>query len=134
MNSGIRSSILNFSAVIVVGMVTLGLGGCERESLEAESRDLGSFEAVELRGAAELDILVGNSPSIKIEGTEYAVKNLRTEVHDNMLSIEAKKTGWAWFGDRDELKLTITTPKLTTLQSSGAGNIQVRGLDGGEQT
>jgi hypothetical protein len=87
-----------------------------------------------LRGAAELDILVGKSPSIKIEGTEYAVKNLHTEVHDNMLSIEAKKAGWAWFGDRDELKLTITTPKLTTLQSSGAGNIEVRGLDGGDQT
>jgi hypothetical protein len=129
MKNGIRS----LSAVF--GIITaIGFAGCDREPLEAESRDIGSFEAIELRGAAELNIVVGQPAAIKIEGTEYAVKGLRTEVHDNTLSIEAKKSGWAWFGDRDELKLTISTPKLTTLQSSGAGNIEVKGLDGGDQT
>src|SRR5437762_11609082 len=82
------------------------LSGCEREPLEAESRDLGSFETIELRGAAELNILVGEPSAIKIDGTEYAVKNLTAEVHDNTLTIEARKSGWAWFGDRDELKLS----------------------------
>src|SRR5205085_2213005 len=101
---------------------------------EAESRDLGSFETIELRGAAELNILVGEPSAIKIDGTEYAVKNLTTEVHDSTLTIEARKSGWAWFGDRDELKLSVSTPKLTVLQSSGAGNIRVTGMKGGEQS
>jgi len=111
----------------------LGLAGCEREPLEESTREIGTFESIDLSGAAEINVVVGQPASLKVEGSQYAVKNLHTEVNDNTLSIEAKKTGWAWFGDRDELTLTITMPKLTTLQSSGAGNIHVSGLNGGEQ-
>jgi len=56
------------------------LGGCDREPIEAASRDLGTFEAIDLRGAAEIDVVVGQSASLKIEAVSTAVKNLRTEV------------------------------------------------------
>jgi len=128
MNHSIRTLLAACSAAFA-----LLLGGCDREPIEAASRDLGTFEAIDLRGAAEIDVVVGQSASLKIEGSQYAVKNLRTEVSGDTLSIEAKKSGWAWFGDRDELKFTITMPKLTTLLSSGAGSIHVSGLNGGEQ-
>src|SRR5215831_11446613 len=131
---GVRMNNSRFLLAVSVAALLFGLSACDREPIEASSRDLGSFETIELRGAAQLNITVGQAPSLKIEGTEYAVKNLRTEVADNRLSIEAKKSGWAWFGDRDELKLTITTPKLTGIESNGAGNIEVEGLTGGEQT
>ncbi len=142
MITSIRSWFLARGAMAVLGptltlatltFATLGLAGCERGSLEAESRDLGSFESIDLRGAAEIVIAVGQPASLKIEGSDYAVKGLRTEVRDNTLSIQAKKSGWAWFGDNDELKLTITMPKLTSLESSGAGHIEVSGLNGGDQ-
>jgi hypothetical protein len=128
MNASIRSLAL---ACVVAS--SFSLSACDREPLEAASRDLGTFEAIDLRGAADVSIVVGEPSSVKIEGTEYAVKNLHTEVSNDTLSIEAKKTGWAWFGDRDELHLTITMPKLKTLDSSGAGNIKVSNLNGGDQ-
>lgn len=123
--------------------VALQFSACdsERESsyregsgaTEIESRDLGKYSAIDLRGAAELNIEVGPAESLKIEGSNFSVKNLRTEVRGNTLYINSKKSGWAWFGDDDDLKLTIAMPSLTELRSAGAGNIRVRGLKGGEQ-
>ena len=128
MKSVIRASLLACGA-----LCSLSFTACDREPLEATSRDLGTFEAISLRGAADVRITVGEAASIKIEGSTYAVKNLQTEVNQNTLSIESHKSGWAWFGDRDELRLTITMPKLTSFESSGAGNIQVTNLNGGDQ-
>ena len=123
-----------FLLVTGVAAIILGTAGCDRhEQLEVESRDLGQYSAINLRGAAEIKIAVGQTESLKIEGSDYAVKALRTEVRDNTLFIEAKKSGWAWFGDGDQLKLTISMPKLTELKSSGAGSIDISGLDGGDQ-
>jgi hypothetical protein len=122
------------SFIICVGAGIALAAGCNREPLEAESRDLGSFESVNLHGAASIHILVGESATLKIEGTEYAVKKLRTEVSDGTLTLHAQKSGWAWFGDRDELKLTIGMPKLTHLDSNGAGSIVISHLNGGDQT
>jgi hypothetical protein len=129
MNNSIRCLLASACAIVV-----LSSAGCERhESLEAESRDLGDYTAIDLRGAAEIKISVGQPSSLKIEGSDYAVKGLRTEVRDNTLYIEAKKTGWAWFGDGDELRLTISMQKLLSLSSSGAGSIKMSGLNGGDQ-
>ncbi|HYM34496.1 MAG TPA: DUF2807 domain-containing protein [Steroidobacteraceae bacterium] len=125
---------ISMRSLALVSFAAISLAACDREPLETASRDIGTFEAIDLRGAADIRITVGEPSSLKIEGATNAVQALRTEVADNKLTIEAKKNGWSWFGDRDELKLIITTPKLTALQSAGAGNINISGLNGGEQT
>jgi hypothetical protein len=124
--------------------LALQLSACDRDeessrregggTTEIESRDLGKYSAIDMRGAGELNIEVGPAESLKIEGSEFALKRLRTEVRDNTLYINSKKAGWAWFGDEEDLKLTIAMPALTSLRSAGAGNIQLSGLNGGEQT
>jgi hypothetical protein len=132
MNKSIHAMLVASSIAFVTT-----ISGCDeherREQFESETRDLGSFSAVDLRGAAAIKIAVGQPEALKIEGSNYAVKGLRTEVRDNTLHIDAKKSGWAWFGDDEEVKLTISMPKLTSLRSNGAGNIDVTGLNGGDQ-
>ncbi len=123
-------------SLIAIGcsMLLFTLSACEEhDALEAESRDLGQYSVIDLRGAADIKIAVGQSESLKIEGSDYAVKSLRTEVRDNTLFIEAKKTGWGWFRDSGELRLSITLPALESLRLSGASNIRVSGLHGGAQ-
>src|SRR5262245_45942997 len=97
---------------VCAAAVTLQFSACdsERESsyregssaTDIESRDLGKYSAIDLRGAAELNIEVGPAESLKIEGSNFSLKNLRTEVRDNTLYINSKKSGWAWFGDDDD--------------------------------
>ena len=141
MNHATRSVFVVFAAVSA-----FGLAACddhrERDVRESEPRetetrdlthDLGQFSSINLRGAAELKIAVGAPESVKVEGSERTVSRLRTEVRNNTLYIVSKRKGFSWLGDRDDLTLSITLPKLESFQSNGAGNIELTGLNGGEQ-
>jgi len=105
----------------------------ESKSYVAETRDIESFESIELRGAAELDINVGPAASVNLNGSERTLKQVETRVSGDKLIINVSKSR-GWFGDGGHLKVSITTPKLTKLESNGAGDIEIHGLNGGEQT
>jgi hypothetical protein len=110
----------------------------ERDSREESSakssehtRQVGDFQAVELRGAAELIVNIGSPTSVVLDANEKTLKHVETEVTGDKLVIDVAKSR-GWFTDHGHLKIIITTPKLTSLESNGAGEINIRGLDGGD--
>jgi hypothetical protein len=106
----------------------------ERESAPsvAQARDIENFDSIELRGAAELVVNVGPATSLNLDGSERTLKQVETHVRGDTLVINVSKSR-GWFGDGGHLKVSITTPKLTSLESNGAGDIEIHGLNGGEQ-
>jgi len=107
-----------------------------RESSSAKSitvnRPVENFTAVELRGAAEVNVTIGPIAAVELEGRERTLERVETKVTGETLVIDIAKTR-GWFSDYGRLKINITVPELKSLESNGAGEIEITGLAGGEQ-
>ncbi len=105
----------------------------EQRDVKTETRnfEVETFDAIDLRGAAEVEITLGGAPSVQITGSERAFRSLNVKVTGHTLDIDSAK-GRSWFGDTGRLKIVVTAPTLTKLESNGAGEIRIDGLTGGE--
>jgi hypothetical protein len=94
-----------------------------------QTRQVEPFTSIELRGAAQLDVLVGEAQSVVVEADEEGLRALRTSVNRDRLVIEMNNRSF-WM-QSPELKVRITVPQLTSLALNGATNASVSGLAGG---
>lgn len=97
-----------------------------------QTREVENFTAIELRGAGEINITVGEPAAVTLEGRERTLERVDTRVSGETLIIDVAKTR-GWFSDFGKLKIDIAMPELKSLESNGAGEITVKGLSGGEQ-
>lgn len=105
-------------AALMTGCRMWGIRG--NGSIRHEERDISSFEEIEAAGAYTIDIEVGESTSLNISAEENLLKYIKTEVHGNTLVIDNKKS----ISPRKEIRIKITTPDLTAIESSGANTIR----------
>lgn len=93
--------------------------------VKTENRNIGEFTKVDASGAYSIKIKVGESPSIRIKAEENLLPLIRTKVKGNTLVIDTKKN----LSPRKELLIEITTNELTSIECSGANDIEVVGID-----
>lgn len=112
------------------------LGGCGHEHEHAprgpvttESRDVAKFDSIQLRGSAQLRVIVGEPQAVEIEAHQDVLKRLETEVSGGTLRIHTSKEGA--FAGRGPLVITVKVPELTSLQLKGGNDVRVSGFDGG---
>jgi hypothetical protein len=109
------------------------LSGCERgEEMTLESADLGTFKAIDFNGAGKVVINVGEPSGVNIEGGSRAVKHLRIYVENETLHVRPTNAHWSWIDSPQQLTLTIGAPELKSLETKGAGSIDIKGFKGGE--
>jgi hypothetical protein len=111
----------------------LALAGCGAVSSGppvSQERGLDAFHSIDLRGAAELDVLVGPHQSVVIEASPEELAHVKTTVIHGELVVEHDAGGWLRLRG-SHLKLRVTLPKLNALALNGAGHITVAGLAGG---
>lgn len=124
----LRSDVLRGGAGVLAALLLAACGGAFEEGpARTEARDVGGFHSVNLRGAADASIRVGEAPSLSATADDATLRELRTEVRHGMLIVE-QKGGWPW--SRKGLKLDITVPELREVVISGAGDITVDGARG----
>ncbi|MBN1300312.1 MAG: DUF2807 domain-containing protein [Melioribacteraceae bacterium] len=117
-------AILSAFAIIITGCYHWdGIRGSG--DMADEYRDIESFDEIEISGAFYLNVLVGESPSLKITGDDNLLKFVRTRVRGNRLIIDTRKN----INTRKEMKIFVTTDYLERIDASGANNIKVRGID-----
>jgi hypothetical protein len=97
-----------------------------------ETRDVGSFDAIDMSGAARLEITVGKPESLTLEGRAASVERVTTEVRHNTLFIESKPRDWFMSNNRRRITVRINVPKLASLQVEGGNDVRLTGFDGGE--
>lgn len=120
---------------LIVGSFVLG--GCgehdrPRGPMTSETRDVADFDAIAVRGSAQLMITVGKPAALEIEGNEEAVRRLEAEVDGDTLRIRTSHKEWMFPGGNSRLVLKISVPKLEELRLEGGNDVRVVGLEGGD--
>jgi hypothetical protein len=119
------------SAVLLISIILSGCGfwGVRGNGkLKDETRKIMEFNRIDAGGAFTIIIKVGQSPSVKITGEENLLSYIRTNVRGNTLVIDTKKS----ISPRKEIVIHITTPKLESIDASGANNVIADGISAEE--
>ena len=103
-----------------------------RGPARTESRDVTAFDAIDMRGAARLEITVGKPESLVLEGRAGSIERVETSVSHNTLYIESKPRDWFMSSNRRRITVKISVPRLESLQVEGGNDVRVTGFDGGE--
>jgi hypothetical protein len=114
-------------------MVALGatLAGCASDSgpVRTENRTVESFHAIELRGAAEMQVEVGKGPAVSIAAGERVLQGTSTQVRDGVLVVLIRERG-GWFQRGPAAKLIVQAPTLDSVEISGAGEFTLHDIAG----
>lgn len=105
-----------FDGISVYALIIMFVFAISSLSAQTESRQLSSFNKIELAGAYKVILAQGGGESINIEASEADKNNLITNVENGTLKIYQKKDSKT----HDEITLTIHFKNLEEIESSGA--------------
>src|SRR5688500_11972825 len=108
-------------AFTTAALIAFGLAACTRPDngpVSTETRNVGSFDSLEVRGAAQFDISVGAPQSLEIEGTEGGRERMVARVEGTRLIIETHKAWWDTASG--QMRIRIGTPQLRDMSLHGA--------------
>lgn len=100
----------------------------------SETREVGSFDSIDMSGAARLEITVGKPESLALEGRASSIERVDTEVRDNTLYIHSKPRDWFMSSNRRRITVKISVPRLESLAVEGGNDVRLTGYDGGESS
>jgi hypothetical protein len=119
-------------AKILIALMIILFAGCRNWSgirgsgdVKEESRNIESFEVLEVSGAFNIRVTLGEEPSLKLSGDDNLLKYVKTRNKGNRLVISTRKN----INPRDEMRITITNPSLDMLDASGANEIRIRNIN-----
>lgn len=92
-----------------------------------EARAIGNVQVLDLNGPLQVDVRVGEAPSLQVEGDSNLLAMVRTDSNGDTLRISV--TGRVQTSN--PLHIIYTTPQLARVESSGSGRLDIRGLNGG---
>ncbi len=100
-----------------------------------EKRKHSSFETIVVKGAISLKLTEGNSYSILLVGDKKDVKELTTEVKDNMIIFANKKNNWSVGNNHNNsVEVIMTMPKFSGLIVKGAIDAHISSLSDNDIT
>lgn len=99
------------------------------KAVTATAQTTQAFTAIEAYGPDNIILVSGDSFSIKAEGNAEAIKALRFKIDGN--AIQIGRTKGKWFGESAKgVTITVTAPKISSLELAGSGNFQGDKLSG----
>lgn len=117
-------------------MAALMLSACgddlELGPVRTETRDVGPFDSISMKGAARLDIVIGDRGSLSIEGRDKVISRFTTEVHSDTLYINSRRKNWIAAGSSPRVTVRVTLPRLASLKLEGGNDVRLTGFAGGE--
>lgn len=116
---------------LLILLMLVSLAGCRfygekgNGNIEEEVRELDQFSKIDISGAFEVEIVVGDENKIEIQADENLLRYIRTKVRGNRLVIGNKKN----LAPSEEIILKITTETLEGIETSGANTIYANMID-----
>lgn len=107
------------------------LGGAVRGSgnLETETRELGSFDAIDLRYPAQVTIVQGEEASIQFTADDNLLPQLSSEVRNGELVIRNSEDSYSQRVDPSErVVIQITVVTLERVQFQTTGDVEIETL------
>ncbi|MDR3417011.1 MAG: DUF2807 domain-containing protein [Nevskia sp.] len=91
-----------------------------------QTRQPGSFDAVQSNGSFELRVSVGGPLSVVVEADDNLQDLIRTRVESGTLVVDSTRN----LDSRHMPRIRISTPSLSALTLSGSGNAKLSGVSG----
>ena len=106
----------------------LVLAGCsvgDDGPTTTQTRDVAAFTRIDNRDSVDVRLSVGESQRVRVRAGEKVIDDVTTEVRDGTLEVTFDHDG---FGGGDVV-VEASVPKLTGIEASGSGDIDVYGID-----
>lgn len=100
--------------------------------VRTETRNVGPFDSISMKGAARLEITIGDRESLSIEGRDEVISRFTTDVHGDTLYIKSKRKDWVAAGSSPRVTVRVTLPRLASLKLEGGNDVRLTGFAGGE--
>jgi hypothetical protein len=116
--------------IIFLSLMLIALGGCSFDkfhkttgsgTMKVDKRSVPAFDAVDISGAFEVEVVVQKEQSLELEGDDNLLPLIRTEVNNGVLEIKNEKS----FSTKNKLRVRISVPSLDGVSTSGASDIVV---------
>lgn len=90
-----------------------------------QKRDVSSFTSISTEGAFMIEVTCQKEPSLEVEGDDNVLALVKTEVSGNVLHLTNTKS----YSVKEPIKIRLSVPNLDGLSVSGAGKIDIKGMD-----
>lgn len=104
------------------GMLTELKGSGKRV---VEKRNITSFTSIKTEGAFVIEVTVQKDLALEVEGDDNILKVVTSEVSNNVLRLKNTQN----YSPTEPVKFRISVPNLEGLSVSGAGHIEIKGLN-----
>src|ERR671927_1422377 len=109
--------------------------GCHHGSMRAEIRGSGKrvmekrnvtpFTSISTEGSFTIEVTCQKDLGLEVEGDDNVLSVVTTEVSKNVLRLRSTKNS----SSSEPVKFKISVPNLEVLSVSGAGQIEIKGLN-----
>ncbi len=120
-------------------MMLLGMSGCVVRRVDtgpktSEVYPVSGFDSVDFSGFGTLEVEQGDEYGLELTGSTRELERVEVEVRGDTLHIRQKSrwTLWFWDAGGQRIDVRLTVPELRELVVSGAGEVDVEGLEGDE--
>lgn len=104
------------------GMLTELKGSGKRV---VEKRNITSFTSIKTEGAFTIEVTAQKDLALEVEGDDNILKLVTAEVSNNVLRLGNTQN----YSPSEPVKFKISVPNLEALSVSGAGHIEIKGLN-----
>jgi hypothetical protein len=92
---------------------------------ELQKRQVAPFTSISTEGAFTIEVTCQKDQSLEVEGDDNVLEFVTAEVSGNILRLKNSKN----YSTNEPVKFRISVPNLEGLSVSGAGRIDVKGLN-----
>lgn len=120
---------MKFVALSIV-LAGMGFGAAPALARAEQTFDLEDFKAIEIGGAYELDVVVGEDYSVRLSGPAEDMERVEARVEGDALLLNLKKRKRSdKRHNRESVRAVITMPALERLTVSGVVEGDIRGVN-----
>jgi hypothetical protein len=92
---------------------------------ELQKRNVGPFTSITTEGAFDIEITCQKDPSLEVEGDDNILSLVTSEASGNVLRLRRTSD----YSVGEPVKFKISVPNLEGLSVSGAGHIEIKGMN-----
>ena len=92
---------------------------------QVQKREIPAFTSISTEGAFTIEITCQKEPSLEVEGDDNVLPFVKAELSGNVLHLTNSKS----YSVSEPVKFKISVPNLEGLSVSGAGKIDIKGMN-----
>ena len=120
--------------VALLLLIALLVSGCHHGRMnsikgsgnrQTQKREIAPFTSIQTEGAFTIEVACQKDVSLEVEGDDNILPLVTTEVKNNVLRLSTKGSS----SPSEPVRIKISVPNLEVLNVSGAGKIDIKGLN-----